>query len=91
MKNKFNNRYVVRWHSDVFGEFKSKSLFDYSLRGPLEHRFISICNAIIDHIAMKGNVCKVEKDTIDDGVVITEQLPNGVIVHVHGVWIENLE
>ena len=88
MTNKLNDSYVVKWNSDVFGDFKTQSIFDYNLRGPLTHRFKTICNMIIDHIAVKGNISEVEEMAVDDGVIITERLPNSVIIKLHWVWIE---
>lgn len=90
MTNKLDGSYVVKWHSDVFGDFKTQSIFDYSLKGPLEHRFKTICNMIIDHIALKGNISEVEEMSVDNGVLITERLPNSVIIKLHWVYVEKI-
>lgn len=87
INKKLKNGYKVKWQSDVFTPHYSESNFSYSYSGPLAERFKTICNMIINHIELKGNISKVAKLTVDDGVIITERLPNGEIINAHLVYI----
>lgn len=88
MKGKLNGNYRVKWHSNDFGDGRHESFFTYSQKDCLMHRFTATCEMIINHIALKGNTAEVEQMAADNGVIITERLPNSVIVKLHWVWIE---
>lgn len=89
MKDKLNGNYIVKWHSDVFGDARHESLFTYSRTDCLMHRFTTTCEMIVDHIALKGHVATVEVMDVDNGVVIMERWPNDLtIIKMHWVWIE---
>lgn len=87
---KLKDKYRIRWHSDVFGPYRAES-FNYQYNDLLTKRFIGVCNAIINHIALKGRIAEVEKMPVDNGVLITERNPNYGIAKLHWVWIEKVK
>lgn len=87
--NWLKNDYKVRWDSDVFGVYKNESIFHYNGKEPLKYTFKRICNMIIEHILIKGNLATVEDESaVDNGITIAERLPGGVIIKLHWVWID---
>lgn len=88
MTDKLNGNYRVHWDSKEYGTIRKYSMFVYTLRGPLNRRFISVCNRIIDNIAINGNIATVKHSAFEDGIVIEERKPNMAIIKIHEVWVE---
>lgn len=81
MKDMLTNAYKVQvmrsgWH------YKT-SRFAYGYVPALKHRFISVCNNIIDEIALRGHIAiSTQIMTFDNEIYIEERTKSGRLIRI---------